>query len=324
MVREDTRGSLHIIPRDNTWQNGVLKGSPPPPADGKKLPRPPNAFILYRQHHHPIVKEAHPELHNNQICKKPHPRFTSHANCVAAIILGKQWRKEDLAVKEIFKRKADGLKKKHFLDHPDYQYQPRKSAEKKRRMTRRKAETLSESSDAGASATDMSTLAHGGAGVAPTQDSAPVTLPVGNTPEPEFERTVAGNPILNFGDEWLEDGTFEAMLLKFNESVDKAPIQQIHPNIPLLDPKAVVLHSERTQGTQQDFSFYESELDEMVRGLTNENVNTELDRLFESNDGYDAAWEAMSPEEQNRQYDLTYAPDFDAALHRYTDWEKEL
>jgi hypothetical protein len=33
-----------------------------------KIPRPPNAFILYRQHYHPMVKEEHPEFHNNDIC----------------------------------------------------------------------------------------------------------------------------------------------------------------------------------------------------------------------------------------------------------------
>ena len=37
-----------------------------------KLPRPPNSFILYRQQHHPALKEAHPTLHNNQICKYLH------------------------------------------------------------------------------------------------------------------------------------------------------------------------------------------------------------------------------------------------------------
>lgn len=39
-------------------------------ADKKtKVPRPPNAFILYRQHHHPLVKAEYPDMHNNQICK---------------------------------------------------------------------------------------------------------------------------------------------------------------------------------------------------------------------------------------------------------------
>ena len=34
-----------------------------------KIARPPNAFILYRQHHHPKVKAMMPEMHNNDICK---------------------------------------------------------------------------------------------------------------------------------------------------------------------------------------------------------------------------------------------------------------
>ena len=34
-----------------------------------KVPRPANAFILYRQYHHPMIKRAHPELHNNDICE---------------------------------------------------------------------------------------------------------------------------------------------------------------------------------------------------------------------------------------------------------------
>ena len=34
-----------------------------------KVARPPNAFILYRQHHHPLLKNQNPDLHNNQICK---------------------------------------------------------------------------------------------------------------------------------------------------------------------------------------------------------------------------------------------------------------
>lgn len=38
--------------------------------DGKsKVPRPPNAWILYRQHNHAAVKAAHPGIVNNDICK---------------------------------------------------------------------------------------------------------------------------------------------------------------------------------------------------------------------------------------------------------------
>jgi len=34
-----------------------------------KIPRPPNAYILYRRDHHNAVKEANPGMHNNDICK---------------------------------------------------------------------------------------------------------------------------------------------------------------------------------------------------------------------------------------------------------------
>jgi hypothetical protein len=42
---------------------------PPEPKGKAKVPRPPNAFILYRQHHHPIIKKDFPGIVNNDICK---------------------------------------------------------------------------------------------------------------------------------------------------------------------------------------------------------------------------------------------------------------
>ncbi|KAL4922173.1 hypothetical protein BDW62DRAFT_197408 [Aspergillus aurantiobrunneus] len=86
-----------------------------------KIPRPPNAFILYRQHHHPRVKEAYPHLSNNEI----------------SVIIGKQWRAEPEETKLHFKSLAEEFKKKHAEEHPDYQYTPRKASEKKRRATSR-------------------------------------------------------------------------------------------------------------------------------------------------------------------------------------------
>ncbi|KAL4885006.1 hypothetical protein BJY04DRAFT_181140 [Aspergillus karnatakaensis] len=86
-----------------------------------KVPRPPNAFILYRQRHHPRVKETFPDLSNNEI----------------SVILGKQWRAEPEEVKLHFKGLAEEFKKKHAEEHPDYQYTPRKPSERKRRATSR-------------------------------------------------------------------------------------------------------------------------------------------------------------------------------------------
>lgn len=34
-----------------------------------KVPRPPNAFIIYRKEWHPKVVKENPNLHNNEICK---------------------------------------------------------------------------------------------------------------------------------------------------------------------------------------------------------------------------------------------------------------
>lgn len=34
-----------------------------------KVPRPPNAFILYRKHYHTILKQQNPDMHNNEICE---------------------------------------------------------------------------------------------------------------------------------------------------------------------------------------------------------------------------------------------------------------
>jgi len=54
-------GHDELIPQAKTMQAKVSKT--------EKVARPPNAFILYRKHHHPLIKAAHPDFHNNQICK---------------------------------------------------------------------------------------------------------------------------------------------------------------------------------------------------------------------------------------------------------------
>lgn len=48
--------------------SGETEG-PTTPVKSAKVPRPANAFILYRKDHHESVKLAHPGIHNNQICK---------------------------------------------------------------------------------------------------------------------------------------------------------------------------------------------------------------------------------------------------------------
>ncbi|KAH0534223.1 hypothetical protein FGG08_007180 [Glutinoglossum americanum] len=105
----------------------------------EKVPRPPNAFILYRKHHHPQVKADNPGVHNNTICRAHVSLFLPPSNEFLAIILGRQWQNETEQVRAHFKALSDEIKRKHYLDHPEYQYQPRKPSELKRRTSRRKA-----------------------------------------------------------------------------------------------------------------------------------------------------------------------------------------
>ena len=84
--------------------------------------RPPNAFILYRTDRHPILKQADPSLHNNDISRK----------------VGKEWKQVPGAVHAAYKARAERIKKQHAIDHPGYQYAPRKPGDKKRRMTKKK------------------------------------------------------------------------------------------------------------------------------------------------------------------------------------------
>ncbi|OQV10181.1 hypothetical protein CLAIMM_14216 [Cladophialophora immunda] len=102
------------------------KGSPVKsirlPGKKSKVPRPPNAFILYRAKHHPTLKDVKPALSNNEI----------------SVILGKRWREESEQVRAQFKELADNIKVQHAAENPGYQYAPRKPSEKKRRMTARK------------------------------------------------------------------------------------------------------------------------------------------------------------------------------------------
>ncbi|KAF2771542.1 mating-type protein MAT1-2, partial [Teratosphaeria nubilosa] len=83
--------------------------TPDPKKAGSKVPRPPNAFIIYRQEWHPKVVAQNPGLHNNAI----------------SVIIGKKWRAESEDVRDRYKRKAEDAKRQHELDHPGYQYQPR-------------------------------------------------------------------------------------------------------------------------------------------------------------------------------------------------------
>ncbi|KAL1969511.1 hypothetical protein VTN77DRAFT_8949 [Rasamsonia byssochlamydoides] len=75
-----------------------------------KIPRPRNAFILYRQHYQAAVVAQNPGLANPEISK----------------IIGEQWRALPNETKEQWKALAEAEKARHQQQYPDYRYQPRR------------------------------------------------------------------------------------------------------------------------------------------------------------------------------------------------------
>ncbi|KAI4133754.1 MAG: hypothetical protein LQ341_006139 [Variospora aurantia] len=216
-----------------------------------KVARPPNAFILYRQHHHAKVVAEYPHLHNNQI----------------SIILGQQWQHEKDDVKAQFKAMAEEIKKKHLSAHPNYQYQPRKPTEKKRRMTRRKAEKLA---TAATTITDPQAISE----VVPT-----------------FKETSMGNPVFTLGDDMIDEDALAAMVDKHNGDVASsgAPYREVPP----------VLWHEIPAEIMDDINFYGNLLD--FENLYREEYGTE--QLLAAEELTVAASAARSPQVQQNAFD---------------------
>nr|POE83327.1 repressor of filamentous growth 1 [Quercus suber] len=80
---------------------------PPDP----KIPRPRNAFILYRQHYQASVVAKHPSLANPEISK----------------IIGVQWQSQSQETKNKWKALAEEEKHRHQLQYPGYRYQPKRN-----------------------------------------------------------------------------------------------------------------------------------------------------------------------------------------------------
>ncbi|OAK98100.1 hypothetical protein IQ06DRAFT_279168 [Phaeosphaeriaceae sp. SRC1lsM3a] len=75
-----------------------------------KIPRPRNAFILYRQHHQQAIITRNPGLNNPDISK----------------IIGEQWKAESEESKKVWQDLAQEEKVRHQEQYPDYRYQPRR------------------------------------------------------------------------------------------------------------------------------------------------------------------------------------------------------
>ncbi|KAH7309010.1 high mobility group box domain-containing protein [Stachybotrys elegans] len=92
----------------------------PPTNSQVRVPRPPNAYILYRKERHTLVKSANPDITNNEISQ----------------ILGRAWNMESKEVRDHYKEMAEDVKRALLEKHPDYQYRPRRPNEKRKRSRR--------------------------------------------------------------------------------------------------------------------------------------------------------------------------------------------
>ncbi|KAL8867997.1 MAG: hypothetical protein Q9174_005286 [Haloplaca sp. 1 TL-2023] len=248
----------------------VYIGEDPPKSKGK-VARPPNAFIVYRQQHHAVMVAANPGLHNNQI----------------SVALGKQWQNETPEVKAAYKAMADEIKRKHLLAHPGYQYQPRKPAEKKRRMTRRKAEQ-SEAQE--------------------TSVTEPVNSHSANS---EFPETSSGNPMFEVGNDDVAEDALSVMISEHNKKLAMftAPVPG---NAPIIAPASVAYH-DTTEEVFNDTAHYTnlfpfSGMYPEVHGPLTDEQQAELDAIPTSlsamENVYDAAWEVIADAEGIRQQAL--------------------
>lgn len=132
-------------------------------------------------------------------------------------------------VKAQFKTMAEEIKKKHLNAHPDYQYQPRKPAEKKRRMTRRKAEKI--------------------AAAAIADPTAEVVLEA----VPQFGKTTTGNAVFTMGDDLVDEDALFAMIDNHNGDIASA-------NLPLHATAPALFH-ETPAEVMDDINFYGNILD---------------------------------------------------------------
>lgn len=79
-----------------------------------RIPRPRNAFILFRQHHHAAVVAQNPG--------KPNPEISK--------IIGQMWKGLGDNDKAVWQSHADEEKRQHLQRYPQYRYQPRRSSKK--------------------------------------------------------------------------------------------------------------------------------------------------------------------------------------------------
>lgn len=112
---QDSEGSYTAIP-------SVAPTEVKDHAEGKKnkIPRPPNAYILYRRDHQGGIAAKHPGIKNNEI----------------SVIAGDMWNNESRGVRERYAGLAEEMRAAFYERYPGYKYKPRRGWEVRRRAKR--------------------------------------------------------------------------------------------------------------------------------------------------------------------------------------------
>ncbi|KAI9290496.1 sequence-specific DNA-binding high mobility group box protein, partial [Neoconidiobolus thromboides FSU 785] len=79
-----------------------------------KIPRPANAFILYRKDKHKEISSTNKMADNKKISQ----------------IIGRMWKHEGFEVKQRYLEMAEAEKSIHKTKYPNYKYKPRQNIKK--------------------------------------------------------------------------------------------------------------------------------------------------------------------------------------------------
>ncbi|MCJ1323159.1 hypothetical protein MMC15_008513 [Xylographa vitiligo] len=279
IIEETATGVIRMYPTRNPQGRATASEALEPQTSvdkNDKIPRPPNAFILYRQAHHPVIKALYPEIHNNQI----------------SVIMGKQWAAEEPEKRQQFKSMADDIKEQHQRANPGYCYQPRKPTDKKRRMSKKKAAALASMAEAltSASTTSLNTITTSASGTMSTTNVNPASLPVPipanvagqgvklSASAQELQKTTYGNFVLTLGDEDMDDN----QLLNLLESYNKTIPSPLPPHLERITKTPAVIYSERSEENQNETNFFDAGLDFKVFHSTAAATHEHFQELFDA------------------------------------------
>lgn len=107
----------------------------------KKIPRPPNSFIIFRSEQHIKIKRDQPNLPNTEISR----------------IIGQMWHKLTHDQKKVYEIKAIEAKQEHAMKHPTWKFCPKRKRHRMK-MINGFIKLKEESSSSYLTSTDMMTL----------------------------------------------------------------------------------------------------------------------------------------------------------------------